>query len=172
MINLKKYKSIISEENKTINVFIEISAGDINKYEYNEETECIELDRIMQTSMSYPANYGFIVNTLAKDGDPLDAFVISSKPILPGVLVKAKVIGVINMEDEAGKDEKIICVLDEKLDLKYKDICCYTNLPEIEIEKILHFLKYYKDLEKGKWVKISEMEKKENAMELIKKSLI
>lgn len=165
-----KYKAF--NDDQTINVLIEIMEGDFNKYEYNEKTETMELDRIMQTTMSYPTNYGFICGTKGEDGDALDALVIASRPILPGILVKARVIGMLEMEDESGIDQKIICAPCHKVDAKHCEINCYTNIEEIILKKIVHFFKHYKDLEKGKWVKVSDFKNKDLALELIRKSQI
>lgn len=168
---MKKYQTFNC--NGSINVMIEIMEGDFNKYEYNEETGELELDRIMQTTMSYPANYGFILGTKGEDGDALDVLLISSRPIIPGAIVRAKVIGMFEMEDEGGIDQKILCVPDSKIDQKYSHIECFKNLEKITLEKIVHFFKYYKDLEKDKWVKIQDdCRNKEIALELIKKSQI
>ena len=159
-------------ENGTVNAVIEITEGDFNKYEYNEELDILELDRIMQTTMSYPANYGFIPNTKGDDCDALDVLVISSRPITPGVLVSARIIGMLEMEDEGGMDEKILCVPCKKVDALYKDVETYEQLPEILIEKITHFFENYKKLEKEKWVKVKNWKCKEEALKLIEKSLI
>ncbi len=171
-MTINKYKTFHSEEEGVINVFIEISKGDFNKYEYNKETGFLELDRIMQTSMSYPANYGFIIGTHGRDGDPLDALVISSNPISSNVVMKAKVLGVLYMEDESGIDEKIICVPENKTDLLYRDINSCSEMDSVVLEKIKHFFRYYKELEKGKWVKIGEIFEKDRAIKLIKDSII
>lgn len=165
---MKKYNAINSDQ--TINVMIEIMEGDFNKYEYNEETEALELDRIMQTTMSYPANYGFILNTKGQDGDELDALIISSRQIIPGVVAKAKVIGMLEMEDESGIDQKIICVLPSKLDLKFSKINSLDDLEPVLLEKITHFFEHYKDLEKEKWVRVQGFKGANEAMKLIEES--
>jgi inorganic pyrophosphatase len=167
---MKKYKSI--NQDTSINVMIEIMEGDFNKYEYNEETQEIELDRIMQTSMSYPANYGFILNTKGEDGDALDVLIISSRPIIPGVIAKARVIGMLEMEDEGGVDQKIICVLGQKCDLRFAKINSLSDFEPVILEKITHFFEHYKDLEKEKWVKVSGFKDRDETMKLIEKSII
>jgi inorganic pyrophosphatase len=123
--------------------------------------------------MSYPTNYGFILGTKGEDGDALDVLLISSRPIIPGAILKARVIGMFEMEDEGGIDQKILCVPASKIDQKFASIECFKDLEKITLQKIVHFFKYYKDLEKGKWVKIQDdCKSKEMALELIKKSQI
>lgn len=137
------------------NVVIEISAhADPVKYEFDKKSGALCVDRFMGTSMSYPANYGFVPNTLSGDGDPCDVLVITPFPLPPGILVRCRALGVMLMEDEAGIDTKIIAVPVEKLCPMYKHIQKQEDLPELLREQIQHFFEHYKDLEKGKWVKI------------------
>lgn len=158
-------------ENNTINAIIEISAGSYTKYEFNEELQILELDRIMPTTMAYPANYGFIPNTRGQDGDALDVLVICSESIVPGALVKVRPIGMLVMEDESGMDEKIICLPDLKTDQYCCEMTSLECLPKIVLKKIEHFFTHYKELEKGKWVKIGGWKPASDAMELIKNSM-
>jgi len=148
-------------------VFIEISKGSKMKYELDKDLGILKLDRILYTSMHYPANYGFVPSTLCEDGDPLDCLVISSESILPGTIVKVKPIGLLLMEDEEGKDEKLIAVPIEKIDPKMGRLNDIDELPEIFREEIKHFFEHYKELEKGKWVKIKGWEKAEVAKKYI-----
>lgn len=153
-MNLEKI-SVGDNVPEEINVIIEISMGsDPVKYEFDKESGAIFVDRFMQVSMSYPCNYGFVPHTLSGDGDPIDVLVITDYPIIPGAVVKARPIGVIIMEDESGMDEKIIAVPTAKLDVSRKDIKSIYDLSEILKNRINHFFERYKDLEKGKWVKI------------------
>ena len=126
-------------------VFIEIPSGSRNKYEFDEELGAIVLDRRLFTSMSYPADYGFIENTLAEDGDPLDALVLVSEPTFPGCRIRVRVIGVFHMEDEKGGDDKVICVpLSEPAWMRAADI---HDVPAELRNEIEHFFQVYKDLE-------------------------
>lgn len=141
---------------KEVNVIIEIPAnsGPI-KYEFDKKSAMIIVDRFMPTSMSYPCNYGFIPHTLSGDGDPVDVLVYTNYPLLPGVVISVKPIGVLITEDEKGKDEKILAVPTEKVDQFFININSYKDLPQVIIDKITHFFENYKKLEKGKWVKVS-----------------
>lgn len=134
--------------------FIEIPEGSDVKYEVDEETGMILADRFLYTSMGYPANYGYIVGTKGKDGDPVDVLVLSSKRVVPGVGIKGHVIGMLEMEDEEGIDTKVLAVPDKKVDPifgTYEDI---KDVPEAVLNKIKHFFETYKALEPGKWVKV------------------
>ncbi len=156
-----------------INVIIEVSAGSRPvKYEFDKESGAILVDRFVQTPMFYPANYGFIPHTLADDGDALDVMVITRYPIIPGAVIEARPIGLLYMEDESGKDEKIIAVPKIKSDPFYKDVHDIKDLPEIQIAQIKHFFERYKDLEPGKWVKISGFGNASEAKQIITKFLV
>ncbi|PMC64990.1 inorganic pyrophosphatase [Corynebacterium tuscaniense] len=132
-----------------IEVTIEIPKGSRNKYELDHETGKVYLDRYLFTPMAYPLDYGFIDETLADDGDPLDALVIAPEPVLPGVIVKARPLGVFKMTDEAGGDDKLLCVLDDVRFDHYQDISDVSDFLKDEIE---HFFVHYKDLEPNKEV--------------------
>ncbi len=150
-----------------INVIIEIPMNSRCKYELDQKSGVIKLDRIIPSAVSYPANYGFIPQTLANDGDPLDVLLISSSPFFPGILVKAKPIGVMIMVDSGIKDEKIICVPlgdpDYKNDRSIKDLSTYKKTV------IEEFFRVYKNLE-GKKVKVRGMKSKKTALKLIHNS--
>lgn len=154
-----------------INVVIEIPAQSTIKYEFDKEIGGIVVDRFLQTPMNYPLNYGFIPNTLAEDGDPIDVLVISRAPVIPGCLIRCRPIGVLNTKDEAGSDPKIICVPHSKIDRTYEDIQSYSQTPKILQEQIVHFFEHYKDLEKGKWVKVEDWEDKDAAEKYIMESI-
>lgn len=145
--------------------YIEIPMGSNIKYEFKEDVGLVA-DRFLYTSMVYPFNYGFIPGTKGEDGDPLDVLVISSLPVMPGVYIKCKPIGIGMMEDEEGVDYKIIATPVEKVDpfIGYNKI---EDLPQILKDKIKHFFEHYKELEKGKWVKFTGFEGKEKAIEII-----
>ncbi|NRB37560.1 MAG: inorganic diphosphatase [Pseudomonadales bacterium] len=138
-----------------IYVVVEIPANHAPiKYEIEKDYDCLMVDRFMATPMFYPANYGYINNTLSEDGDPLDVLVVTPYPVAPGSVVRARPVGILNMSDEAGQDAKLIAVPHNTLSKSYDDIIEYTDLPELLIQQIEHFFENYKDLETGKWVKI------------------
>jgi inorganic pyrophosphatase len=138
-----------------INVVVEIPQGSGVKYEVDKESGALVVDRVLFTPMTYPAAYGFIPGTLADDGDPADALVLIPAPVVPGAVIRARPIGLLQMEDEAGQDEKIVCVPHDKVHPQYSDITEVAQLPAITRDAIKHFFEHYKDLEKGKWVKIT-----------------
>jgi inorganic pyrophosphatase len=138
------------------NVVIEIPMhGDPIKYEVDKETGAVFVDRFMSTAMRYPCNYGYIPHTLSDDGDPSDVLVLSPVPLITGVVVRCRPIGMLTMEDEAGRDCKILAVPVDKLSALYRSIQKPQDLPEVELNQIAHFFAHYKDLEAGKWTRIS-----------------
>ena len=138
------------------NVIIEIPMhGDPIKYEVDKETGAVFVDRFMSTAMHYPCNYGYIPRTLSEDGDPCDVLVVSPVPLITGVVVRCRPIGMLRMTDEAGGDSKILAVPIDKLSSLYRSIASPTDLPEITTLQIAHFFEHYKDLEPGKWVRVS-----------------
>ena len=151
-----------------INVVIEIPQGSAVKYELDKDSGAIMVDRFLFTPMAYPAAYGFIPGTIADDGDPVDAMVLTpSAPVVPGCVIRARPIGVLLMSDEAGQDEKLICVPHDKIHPLYANVHAIEDLPEITRQQIEHFFTRYKDLEKGKWVKVEGWGDKARAEELI-----
>lgn len=138
-----------------INVIIEIPANsDPVKYEVDKDTGALMVDRFMATAMFYPCNYGYIPNTLSEDGDPLDVLVPTPYPLINGAVIKCRPVGVLKMEDESGIDAKLIAVPVDKLSVLYRDIKEATDLSPLLLQQIEHFFEHYKDLEKGKWVKV------------------
>jgi inorganic pyrophosphatase len=138
----------LSDDIVEVVVFVEIPAGSRNKYEYDPKLGGIVLDRRLFTSMSYPADYGFVEGTLAADGDPLDALVFVGDPTFPGCRVRARPIGVFYMVDEQGRDEKILCAsLRDPAWLRVRDI---EDLQPEYRDEIEHFFQVYKNLEQGK----------------------
>ena len=133
----------------SIEVTIEIPKGSRNKYEVDHDTGKIYLDRYLFTPMAYPLDYGFIDGTLGEDGDPLDALVILPEPVLPGVIVPARVLGVFKMTDEAGGDDKLLCVIDDPRWAHLQDI---EDVSQFQRDEIEHFFVHYKDLEPNKEV--------------------
>ena len=155
-----------------VNVFVEIPQGVSVKYELDKESGLIFVDRFLYTEMNYPFNYGFVPGTLADDGDPVDILVLSSKPVVPGVVIPSRPIGMLEMEDEAGIDNKIIAVPLPKLDIKFKDFNDVKDIPVKMKEEIKYFFENYKKLEPGKWVKVRNWKGREVAVEEIRKSIV
>ncbi len=140
-----------------INAFIEIPQGGMPvKYELDTASGALFVDRFLHTSMIYPTNYGFIPNTLAQDGDPLDVLVVSPTPVVPGAVIRARPVGVLLMSDEKGLDEKIMAVPLDRLNPFYSNVRTYTDLPPLLIDQITHFFKHYKDLEPGKSASVGD----------------
>jgi inorganic pyrophosphatase len=138
------------------NVVIEISANAPGiKYELDKDSGAIVVDRFMSTPMHYPTNYGFIPHTLSADGDPVDVLVITPYPLPTGIVVRCRPLGVLAMEDEAGMDAKVLAVPVSKLTSIYDKVDNLNDLPELLLKQIEHFFEHYKDLEKGKWVKVT-----------------
>ena len=138
-----------------INVIIEIPMNaDPIKYEVDKETGAVFVDRFMSTAMHYPCNYGYIPQTLSGDGDPADVLVISPFALITGVVVRCRPIGMLRMEDEAGDDTKILAVPVDKLTGIYRKIRSTRDVPPERLATIAHFFEHYKDLERGKWVKV------------------
>ena len=141
------------------NVIIEIPMNaDPVKYEVDKATGAIFVDRFMSTAMHYPCNYGYINNTIAGDGDPVDVLVVTPFGLPPGVVVRCRPLGMLAMEDEGGQDAKLLAVPVDKLTPLYKDAKTFEDIPQILRDQIAHFFEHYKDLEKGKWVKVKGWE--------------
>ena len=155
-----------------INVIIEIPQGGLPvKYEMDKASGALFVDRFLHTAMYYPGNYGFIPHTLSDDGDPCDVIVLNPTPVVPGCVIRSRPIGVLKMTDEAGGDEKILAVPVDKLNPYYTEIASYRQLPAILIEQIEHFFTRYKDLEKGKSVKVEGWGDAGEAADLIAKGM-
>jgi inorganic pyrophosphatase len=155
-----------------INVVIEIPQGSQVKYEIDKASGAIFVDRFLFTPMAYPAAYGFIPGTLAEDGDPADVLVLTPPvALVPGSVIRCRPIGMLQMEDESGMDEKIVCVPHDKISPLYKTVHATEDLPEITRAQIEHFFTRYKDLEPGKWVKVTGWADKAAAEAVILKSI-
>ncbi len=138
-----------------INVIIEIPANDVPiKYEIDKDSGALFVDRFMGTAMHYPCNYGYVPQTLSEDGDPIDVLVITPFSLIAGSVINCRPIGMLEMTDESGKDAKILAVPADKLTQIYKDVKTYEDVTPNLIAQISHFFEHYKDLEKGKWVKV------------------
>ena len=137
------------------NVVIEIPMNaDPIKYEVDKESGAIFVDRFMGTAMHYPCNYGYVPHTIAGDGDPVDVLVITPFPLIPGVVVRCRPIGVLKMEDDGGQDAKVLAVPVDKVLSIYTHWQKPEDLNDLRLQQIQHFFEHYKDLEPGKWVKV------------------
>ena len=137
------------------NAVIEIPLdGTPVKYEVDKDTGAILVNRLLATSMRYPCNYGFVPNTLAEDGDPLDVMVLIRVPLLPGSVIRCRPIGFLEMSDEAGRDVKIAALPVEQVSPLHEDITSIDDLARFSRRQIRHFFAHYKDLEYGKWVEV------------------
>lgn len=142
-----------------VNVIIEIPmGGEPIKYEVDKDSGAIFVDRVLGTAMRYPCNYGYVPHTLCGDGDPADVLVFMDRPLLPGSVINCRPIGVLKMTDESGEDAKILAVPVSKITKLYDDVKSIEDIPEISLQQICHFFEHYKDLEKGKWVKVEGWE--------------
>ncbi len=148
-------------------VLVEISMGSDCKYEYNQELESIILDRVLFTPMKYPTNYGMILNTWAKDNDPLDVLLISSAAIQPGIIVRCRAVGLAEMKDEHGMDDKIIAVPVNEVDPNSESIKDIKDIPQFEKNILKHFFEHYKELETGKFMKFIAFRGKKEAIQLM-----
>ena len=141
-----------------INVVIEITGGAAGgapvKYEIDKESGAVFVDRVVNTPMFYPCNYGFVPNTLHADGDPTDVLVICDFPLAPGNVIRCRPVGVLKMEDDGGMDDKLIAVPHVKVDPFQAHIKDLADIPSKTRDRIKHFFEHYKDLEEGKWVKV------------------
>jgi inorganic pyrophosphatase len=135
-------------------VVIEITKGSRNKYEVDHDTGRVKLDRYLYTAMGYPTDYGFIENSLGEDGDPLDALVLLPESLFPGCLIEARPVGMFQMEDDAGGDDKVLCV--PAGDVRWDHIQELDDVSSFELEAIKHFFVHYKELEPNKFVKAAD----------------
>lgn len=155
-----------------INVIIEIPAhSDPVKYEVDKTTGAMFVDRFMSAAMFYPCNYGYIPHTLSEDGDPVDVLVVSPVALISGSVIRCRPVGMLNMTDESGRDQKILAVPMDKLTTLYRHVQEAKDLPEPLLNQISHFFEHYKDLESNKWVKIDGWEDAKSAKNEIQASL-
>ncbi|MEI6733470.1 MAG: inorganic diphosphatase [Comamonadaceae bacterium] len=149
---------------ESFNVIIEIPMNaDPVKYEVDKESSAIFVDRFMSTAMHYPTNYGYVPKTISGDGDPVDVLVITPVPLIPGVVVTCRAIGILKMEDEAGMDGKVLAVPIDKILSLYTRWQKPEDLSPVRLKTIAHFFEHYKDLEVNKWVQILGWEGPESA---------
>ena len=164
--------SIGHQPPEDVNVIIEVPVGGQPiKYEMDKAAGTLVVDRFLYTSMSYPGNYGFVPHTLSDDGDPIDVLVCNMRPLVPGCVINVRPIGVLMMEDNSGLDEKIIAVPSPALTKRWDDVKDYSDLPEITCAQIEHFFEHYKDLEPGKWVKLSGWQDAQTAKQFIQEAI-
>lgn len=149
-----------------INVLIEIPAGSKNKYEFDKDMQAFALDRVLYSSVQYPYDYGFVPNTLADDGDPLDGMVIMDQPTFPGCVIAARPIGMLEMIDGGDRDEKILCVPDK--DPRYAKVKSLQDIQSHRLDEIAEFFQTYKNLEKKK-VEILGWQDVDKVMPLVEK---
>ncbi len=155
-----------------VNVIIEIPMhGEPVKYEVNKQSGALFVDRFLTTAMFYPANYGYIPQTLSEDGDPVDVLVVTPVPLINGAVIRSRVVGMLKMTDEAGVDTKLLAVPIDKLSSMYKSVKTVHDLPQYLLLSIEHFFNHYKDLEEGKWVKVEGWEGPEMAHQEIMNSI-
>ena len=156
-----------------INVIIEIPKdAEPVKYEVDKASGAIFVDRILSTPMRYPCNSGYIPHTLCGDGDPADVLVILPLPLIPGSVIRVRPVGVLRMKDEAGSDEKLLAVPVDKVFSGYSHIADIDQVSPHWLERIGHFFEHYKDLEKGKWVKLDGWGDAAEAKQLILESIV
>jgi inorganic pyrophosphatase len=157
-----------SKAPEEFNVIIEIPMNaDPVKYEVDKATGAIFVDRFMSTAMHYPTNYGYVPQTISGDGDPVDVLVITPVPLIPGVVVRCRAIGILKMTDEAGEDGKVLAVPVDKILSLYSQWQKPEDLNPFRLKTIAHFFEHYKDLEEGKWVKVQGWEGPESAKQEI-----
>ncbi|MGC9031381.1 MAG: inorganic diphosphatase [Minisyncoccia bacterium] len=154
-----------------IKIFVEIPKFSKQKFEYDEELKAIKLDRTFYGPVYSPFEYGFILGTRGEDGDPLDVVLLSTFPTFPGCIVKARTVGVLEMEDEEGIDNKILAVPVEKIDPRFSHIKNISDLQEHTKKEIKNFFENYKSLEPGKWVKLRDFKDNNFAEKLINEAI-
>jgi len=155
-----------------INVVVEIPAntGPV-KYEVDKDSGAVFVDRFMATAMFYPCDYGYVPESLADDGDPLDVLIVTPHPLIAGTVICCRPVGVLKMADEAGDDAKILSVPVRRVTRIYEDVQEAADLPQTLVSSIEHFFAHYKDLEEGKWVKIEGWGDAATARQLISRAL-
>jgi inorganic pyrophosphatase len=150
---------------------IEVPLNSNIKYELDKDSGAIFVDRILYSAVHYPANYGFVADTLSDDGDPADILVLGSAPLQAGSVIKCRLVGVLMTEDESGGDEKLLAVPVTKIDPTYADIQDLNDVPEATLNRIKNFFETYKMLEPNKWVKVTGFEGKAKATEILEKAI-
>ena len=159
-------------QTETYDAIIEISARSHPvKYEHDHSQGRLRVDRFVATSMMYPCNYGYLPHTKGEDGDEVDVLVLTPYPLVPGVVIKVRAVGMLAMTDDGGTDHKILCVPVSKLTPLYDKVTQPEDLPQMLLKEIEHFFIHYKDLEQGKWTKIDGWERADVAQKIIKHAI-
>lgn len=159
------------ENPNAVKAIIEVPLNSNIKYEIDKESGTVEVDRVLYSAMHYPANYGFVPNTLSDDGDPADILVLCDYPLQAGAVIKCKLVGVLMTEDEKGGDEKLLAVPSEKIDPTYANINDLEDLPKHTLNRIKNFFETYKMLEPNKWVKVAGFKNKAEAQAILDKAI-
>lgn len=159
------------ENPNAVKAIIEVPLNSNIKYEIDKESGTVEVDRVLYSAMHYPANYGFVPNTLSDDGDPADVLVLCEYPLQAGAVIKCKLVGVLMTEDEKGGDEKLLAVPAEKIDPTYANINDLEDLPKHTLNRIKNFFETYKMLKPNKWVKVSGFKNKAEAQAILDKAI-
>ncbi|MFH0987172.1 MAG: inorganic diphosphatase [Candidatus Micrarchaeota archaeon] len=157
---------------KEVNAVIEVPKGSSNKYEYDAKENCFKLDRALHSAVFFPFDYGFIPGTKSIDGDALDIMVLTEQPTFTGCVIKSRVIGLFEMEDESGTDYKIVAVPASDVEPRLKEIKTVNDLQSHRKKEIEDFMSHYKSLEPKKWVRIVGFKGIDKAYKIIKKSLV
>lgn len=154
-----------------VKAIIEVPLNSNIKFEIDKESGAVEVDRVLYSAVHYPANYGFVANTLSDDGDPADILVLCDYALQAGSFIKCRLVGVLMTEDESGGDEKLLAVPTEKIDPTYKNIQDLDDVPEHTLNRIKNFFETYKMLEPNKWVKVSGFRDKAEATKILDKAI-
>ncbi|MGD0637154.1 MAG: inorganic diphosphatase [Nitrososphaerales archaeon] len=168
---MPKKLTVGADAPEQVNVVVEIPRGSNVKYEIDEETGFVFVDRFLYTPTYYPFNYGFIPQTRGDDGDPLDALVVTEEPVFPMSVIRSRPIGVLLMEDEKGPDAKIVAVPARHVDPNYSEVDSVAQLPEFTRRQIEHFFQHYKESEPGKFVMIDGWKDEKHAKALISRAI-
>ncbi len=159
------------ESPDAVNAIIEVPLNSSIKYEFDKDAGAVCVDRVLYSAVHYPANYGFVPNTLSDDGDPADVLVLCDYPLQAGCYIKCRIIGVLMTEDESGGDEKLIAVPTTKIDPTYAKIEDIDDIPQAQLDRIKNFFETYKMLEPDKWVKVSGFKDKKSAAEILERAI-
>ena len=159
------------ENPDAVKAIIEVPLNSNIKYEIDKASGAVEVDRVLDSAMHYPANYGFVANTLSDDGDPADILVLCDYPLQAGSFIKCRLVGVLMTEDESGGDEKLLAVPTEKIDPTYKDIKDLGDIPAHRLDRIKNFFETYKMLEPNKWVKVSGFKDRAEATAILDRAI-
>lgn len=154
-----------------VKAIIEIACGSNIKYEVEKESGALVLDRVMHSAMYYPANYGFVNQTLSQDGDPADILILTEYSMIEGCVTNCRLVGVLIMEDESGIDEKLLAVPTSKIDPTFDEIQDIDDIPKHTLAKIKNFFETYKMLEPNKWVKVQGFENKASATKILEDAI-